>query len=194
MHAYVSDTADPGARYVYLSLIMILCTHSYSYAYPSISSRIFSLFLGLMFTGVALGPTLGGLLIRVTNNVLSVFYASAILHLIYATFTWIIIPESLSRRQMVASRARHQEEIRLLKEAREGIAVGLLVRIRRLFGFLSPLTMFMPVYVKGHNPLKVYKKRDWNLTLVAAGYALTIMIMVGLFQTSRVVSRSSFVT
>jgi MFS family permease len=136
-----------------------------------------------MFTGMALGPTLGGLLIRVTNNILSVFYASAITHLIHGVFTWIIIPESLSRLQMVDSRVRHRDEIRLLKEAREGITVGLSVKIKRLFGFLSPLTMFMPVQVKGRDPLKAHK-RDWNLTLVAAGHGLTVMVMVSLFCTS----------
>jgi hypothetical protein len=136
-----------------------------------------------MFTGVALGPTLGGLLIRITNNILSVFYASAIMHLIYGVFAWIIIPESLSRLQMVASRVRHQDEIRLLKEVREGVAVGLLVKIKRSFGFLSPLTMVMPVQVKERNPLKAHK-RDWNLTLVVAGHGLVVMIIVSLLCTS----------
>src|ERR1700683_4553751 len=141
MHAYVSDTTDPSVRYVFPECV---ASHSHSCTSPSLSSRAFSLFLGLFFTGMALGPTLGGLLIRVTSNVLSVFYAATILHLIYAVFVWIIIPESLSRTKMVASRVRHQQELRDLKEAREGVAVGLLVRVKRLFGFLSPLTMFIP--------------------------------------------------
>jgi len=153
MHAYVSDTTDPSAR-----------------------SRAFSLFLGFFFTGIALGPTLGGILIRVTNNVLSVFYAATILHLIYAIFVWVIIPESLSLPKMVASRVRHRQELKDLKEAREGVTVGLLVRVKRLFGFLSPLTMFIPAHIERRRPLKGHK-RDWNLTLVAAGYLLATMIM-----------------
>jgi len=106
-------------------------------------SRAFSLFLGVMFMGVACGPSLGGLLLRATQDVLSVFYGSAIMHLIYIAFVCIIIPESLSGARMAASQVRYLEEMRQLKEAREGVAVGILVRIKRLFGFLSPLTMFM---------------------------------------------------
>jgi MFS family permease len=143
-----------------------------------------------MFTGIALGPTLGGLLIRATHDVLSVFYGSTIIHFIYAIFAWIIIPESLSQFQMLASRVRHQEQLRELKEAREGVTVGVLVRIKRLFGFLSPLTVFMPAHTKEHNPLKEHKK-DWNLTLVAAAYGLTIMIMVSFFRISRVAIENS---
>jgi MFS family permease len=148
------------------------------------SSRIFSLFLGVFFTGIALGPTLGGLLIRLTHNALSVFYAAAILHLIYATFLCIVIPESLSRPKMVASQARYQQGLKDLKEAREGVSVGLLARIKRLFGFLSPLMMFIPKHTEERKPLKGYKM-DWNLTLVAAGFGFMAMILVGVLNSTR---------
>jgi hypothetical protein len=156
--------------------------HSRSCTSPPFSSRVFSLFLGLLFTGLALGPTLGGLLIRITQNVLSVFYLATIMHLIYVIFVGFIIPESLSPLQMVASRDRHQQELKDLKEAREGVAVGLLVRIKKLFGFLSPLTMFIPTRVEGPRWKALHgHKRDWNLTLLAAGFGLMSMIMVSLF-------------
>lgn len=143
-------------------------------------SRMFSLSLGLLFTGMALGPTLGGLLIRFTGKTLSVFYVATALHFIYACLVWLIIPESLTATQMHKSAVKYDGELRETAHDREiNPAVGLLVRIKRLFAFLSPLTVFMPEIVEnGANPLKK-KKRDWNLTLIAAGYAFTISLMVG---------------
>jgi MFS family permease len=141
------------------------------------SSRAFSLFLGVLFAGAALGPSLGSLLIRVTHNVLSVFYGAAILHAIYLVMACIVIPESVTRSQMAASQARHIEEIRALKEVREGTVVGLWDRIKRFFRLLSPLGIFLPAHNRGRNPLKG-NRRDWNLSLIAVSYSLTVMLMV----------------
>lgn len=101
------------------------------------------------------------------------------MHLIYTILVCFVIPESLSKNQMAASRIRHQEELVTLREEREGVVVGVLVRIRRIFGFLSPLAILVPTPVEGVNPLKC-RKRDWNLTLVTAAYGFTVMVMVNL--------------
>jgi MFS family permease len=171
MQAYMSDTTDQAARYVFYFL---------SSATPAIipsSSRTFSLFLGIAFTGVALGPILGAILTHSTHDVLSVFYASTIINLGCTFFSWLIIPESVSRPKMIAFRIQHQEEQENLKGAREGVTVGILAIIKRAFGFLSPLALFMPVSITGHSPSK--SRGTWNLTLLAAGYGMTVMISVG---------------
>lgn len=138
---------------------------------------MFSLMLGLLFAGVAVGPSLGGLLMRATGSVLSVFYAATLMHLLYAILVWFIVPESLTKDQMLAARTRHSQEIRKLKEAREGIAVGVMVRIRRLFSFLSPLTLFVPRAIEGQNSSNWFK-RDWSLTCTGLAYGFTIALIV----------------
>ncbi|RDB23050.1 putative membrane protein C14C4.07 [Hypsizygus marmoreus] len=157
MHAYLADTTTEGTR-----------------------SRTFSLSLGLLFTGMAIGPTFGGLLIRATGKTLSVFYAAGLAHLIYALMVWFIIPESLLRQQMNQSQVKYDDELHDMARDREvNPAVGFLVRVKRLFAFLSPLTVFLPEIKErrpGDNPLK-RKKRDWNLTLVAAGYGMAVTVM-----------------
>jgi hypothetical protein len=79
----------------------------------------------------------------------------------------------------------HRSDVKYGKELRDTArdremnpAVGLLVRIKRLFAFLSPLAVVMPKIVANRtSPLKK-TTRDWSLTLIAAAYGFTIFIMV----------------
>lgn len=141
MHAYLADTTTPTTR-----------------------SRVFSLSLGLVFTGMALGPTLGSLLIRATGQTLSVFYAAASSHSIYALCIWLIVPESRVLADRKVSRAKYAAE------TTSGAAW------RRMFGFLTPLAVFWPASAKAGSLLKA--RRDWSLLLIALSYGLTISIMV----------------
>ncbi|PIL24217.1 hypothetical protein GSI_13970 [Ganoderma sinense ZZ0214-1] len=135
---------------------------------------MFSRNLGLMFTGVAIGPVLGGLLIRFTGTFIIVFYISAIIHIIYALLVWFVIPESLSKADMLGARARYK----LAKE--EYFAAhahgGALVFFKRMFSFLTPLAIFLPVRVDGGKPSKG-RKRDWNLLLVVMSYGFVISLL-----------------
>jgi hypothetical protein len=141
---------------------------------------MFSLGLGLMFTGIAIGPTLGGLLIHATRQVISVFYAASVVHFLYAILVWMVIPESLTSSQMAASRRKHAVDMQQdLTDA--PVAVNILVRIKRMFKFLSPLAVFIPEKAeKGRNVLQT-QKRDWSLSLLAASYGFTMLILVRIF-------------
>ncbi|PPQ99088.1 hypothetical protein CVT24_009355 [Panaeolus cyanescens] len=154
IHAYVADTTDEGNR-----------------------SRTFSLFLGLMFTGMAVGPTLGSLLIRTTQTTLSVFYFAAGMHILYTFLIWFILPESLSKEQRQKSMEKYLEELSDSAEERErNPTVGFFIKIKKVFAFLSPISVFLPHKEKNANPLKKARK-DWNLTLLAIGYGSTIAMM-----------------
>ncbi|KAJ7046990.1 major facilitator superfamily domain-containing protein [Mycena alexandri] len=148
-HAYMADTTSAAER-----------------------SRIFSIFLGVVFTGIGLGPSIGGLLIQATNNVLSVFYLAASIHGAYAILSFFILPESLTKNQMQAAFVQYREQQRVLDEQETTI----LTRIQRLFTFLKPLTIFFPEPIERANPMKG-RKWDWNLTLIALAYGFTISIM-----------------
>ncbi|KAH7929729.1 MFS general substrate transporter [Leucogyrophana mollusca] len=152
MHAYLADVTTPSTR-----------------------SRVFSMTLGLMFTGVALGPVLGGLLVRTTGSPLSVFYFAAGLHAAYLIYVGLVVPESLTKSRANGARERHQESVmdrRNVSTSAMGRVVGLL---RGAVSFLSPLAVLLPerVDVKG-NPLKK-PRRDWSLCFVAASYGFTMM-------------------
>ncbi|KAH9952018.1 MFS general substrate transporter [Amylocystis lapponica] len=144
INAYVADCTDSTSR-----------------------ARFFSLFVGLLFAGMSLGPTLGSLLIKFSGNLLSVFYVAFVMHVFSCCFVWFLVPESLSREQLAENREIHAEDLEKLKIARSG--GGLLVFISRLFSFLAPVALFYPTVVEG-SPLKK-TKRDWNLLLLVLGHA-----------------------
>ncbi|KAJ3851635.1 major facilitator superfamily domain-containing protein [Lentinula lateritia] len=150
IHAYLADTTTSASR-----------------------SRMFSMNLGLLFIGFALGPTLGGLLIRFTQQTIYVFYVGALIHMMYAFMIWFIVPESNSQRKMQRARAKYQEELEQSQRAREG--AGILIRAKRLFSFLTPLAVFNPVPVS-ENPLKP-PRQDWSLALIALSYAFTVSVV-----------------
>ncbi|KAI9442746.1 MFS general substrate transporter [Lactarius indigo] len=142
-HAYVADCSDPATR-----------------------SRIFSRLLGVLFTGVALGPSLGGLTERLSGNPYVVFYIALGSHVITACFLWFIIPESLLPAQMDAARRAH----RASNQGRFPSWV---------FGFFAPLAVFAPVARKdGVTPQKFLKK-DWSLTWLALSFAPDSLVFGG---------------
>ena len=87
MHAYMADCTAPSER-----------------------SRTFSLSLGLLFIGMAFGPTLGSILIRESGSTLSVFYLATAVHLGYALMVWTVLPESLGKRAMQAARRKKEDK------------------------------------------------------------------------------------
>lgn len=147
IHAYIADCSDPARR-----------------------SRAFSIYLGLVYIGVAIGPAIGGLLIRQSGDLLAVFYYAFANHLTFACMVWFVIPESLAPTQLFRAKVAYNES---KAQVRGSI-------LAHLTSFLSPLKLFIPVTVAmGDNPLK--KKKDWNLTLLAAAHGLVIMLTVRAF-------------
>ncbi|KAG0699659.1 major facilitator superfamily domain-containing protein [Suillus ampliporus] len=136
-------------------------------------SRMFSLALGAMFSGVALGPVIGGILIRVTGSALSTFYLAATLHALYAAYMFLIVPESQTKARAMAAHKRQQEA---LGRQNDGISRATAV-LKSVVRFFSPLAVLLPerVIVDG-NPLK-RPKRDWSLCLIAASYGFTMSLM-----------------
>ena len=145
----------------------------------SFRSRIFSLSLGLLSTGVALGPTLGGLLIRFTGQVLSVFYMAGCLHLMYSLMVWFIIPESLTKGQMELAKARYANS--LPPDPDSSLDARFARITRRVFPFLMPLAILGPTEKQPRNTTKRGRK-DWNLTLLAVAYGLTVAMTVSVLK------------
>ncbi|QRV86142.1 major facilitator superfamily transporter [Ceratobasidium sp. AG-Ba] len=141
-HAYVTDCSSPLTR-----------------------SRIFSFWTGVVYAGGALGPSLGSLLNRHTNDLLSTFYLCTALHIVYGFLVFFVVPESLS----VEARAKAREAYEADMNSHSQSIFG---SLWRLTGFVRPLAVFIP---KRRRSEDGWRARDWSLTFVgiaAVGVAL----------------------
>ena len=135
---------------------------------------MFSLLLGLMFTGMSLGPTIGSVLINRTHKVLSVFYIATGSHVFYACLIWFIVPESLAPMQMQQARKLYDDALRAASVTKKKAL------FKRVFSFLEPLALLLPGSTgpsQGGNPLKKQRK-DWSLFLLALAHGCVLLLIV----------------
>ncbi|ETS63137.1 hypothetical protein PaG_02915 [Moesziomyces aphidis] len=85
-------------------------------------AHIFAHFMGIVYLGLAVGPTLGGLIVKHTNNILAPFWFALAMHLLYVLGIFTFIPESTNkdfrekaRKEYIESRA----EIKRKADARK---------------------------------------------------------------------------
>ena len=136
-------------------------------------SRMFSLVLGLIFVGMAVGPLIGGITIHITGSTLSVFYLAATLHFIYIFFLILVLPESLTKVRGRNARLRHKLETEMNMNARAGSRI-----VKEIARFMNALTVLLPRDTVDGNPLKRHKK-NWDLFLLAVCYAMSTSVIVG---------------
>ncbi|GAA5882021.1 hypothetical protein JCM1840_000403 [Sporobolomyces johnsonii] len=151
-NAYLSDCTSAGSR-----------------------ARVFSLLGGLLFAGIAIGPSIGSLLIARSGSVLLPFYVALGLHLAYLGLLAGFLPESLSEARKETARRRHDAEVGAREEA-ERIAddeakkrgLGAVWRRRagralaRPFGFLRPLGLLLPVKKGGEEDEELRTNIEWG--------------------------------
>jgi hypothetical protein len=137
-NAYVSDIVDPAAR-----------------------SRIFSLYTGAIFGGMAIGPTLGALLTRHTNDLLTVFYIGTSLHALNTVLCITILPESLNEKERIAAKERYHSS--QVANHRGWLSTAWNMAAT----FAQPLAVFIP--------RRRSNGRDWNITLVGIAYGSAML-------------------
>ena len=133
--------------------------------------------MGVLFVGIAVGPAIGGLLISMTGDLMSVYYLAASIHSFYLVSMLFIVPESLSKEEMANNREAHAEKVKLEleKERRRGSGFwySCWAATRKAFFFLRPLTVFLPKERVGRR-----KSKNWNLPFLMFSYSFTAMILV----------------
>ena len=145
------------------------CAPCHTFLHIRPRSHFFSLNLGLIYTGVALGPTIGSLLIKATGQVLSVFFLAASIHATYALLVLFVIPESLTPEEMQMSMKKHKERFHGSHQDRRTGPITACTK--RIFQFLSPLTILMP---SG----KSRNRKDWSLPLIGLVYGMMYILLV----------------
>lgn len=139
-------------------------------------ARIFSLYLGMLFTGIAFGPTIGSIIIHFTSDILTPYYIAIVFH-IFLIFTWyFIVPESLSAEAKVALAKKRMAALKdqedEVRRAKASGTWGFASRFGALFSVFTPLLMFLPKKIEGTG------RRDWNLTLLVSASAVMYSFLV----------------
>jgi MFS family permease len=86
--------------------------HSYAADCTPASSRnvIFGYFHGLLFTGIAIGPALAGYIIKITGDIISMFYIASSCHILFFLLLIFVIPESVPRSRQRTAREKYRRE------------------------------------------------------------------------------------
>ncbi|KAL5529764.1 hypothetical protein ACEPAG_5749 [Sanghuangporus baumii] len=164
-------------------------TTAATYAYISdctpneLRAGVFSLTLGLRFTGMAIGPTLCALIVHFTGTPIAALVLVIGTHIVYALMMLFVVPESLPPEKRAENR-------RVWHETRNAGASGddrgtensisdRIVQksrslVRSVLAFLRPLSVAGPIIVTQPSG-KIHK--DWSLTFIVVSNGLASMIL-----------------
>jgi len=130
--------------------------------------------LGLKFTGFAVGPLIGGIIIHLTGSTLSVFFLAVFLHSVCALLILFVLPESLTDAKARIARLRYKAE----KEANVNDPVLSRV-LKEATRFLSALTVLLPRDIIGGHAQR-QSREDWNLFFLTMCYGLNTSFHVSI--------------
>src|SRR5438045_9760155 len=76
-------------------------------------SMVFGWIQGSFYLGVALGLMMGGWIVKITNNLFSVFYITFVIFVIMFLFFLFILPESLTEEKLSENLSLQRENLTL---------------------------------------------------------------------------------
>ncbi|KAF4596547.1 hypothetical protein EYR40_007753 [Pleurotus pulmonarius] len=169
VHAYTSDCTPHGSR-----------------------SKIFSTIQGIVFIGLASGPWVGSILLRLlkpSESMTFMFYLSILFQIAILTFILLLLPESLKPVASEGTRTRpastYSTLSRTSSSSKPFLPRAKVMIIRFMKTFISPITMFGPKTI-------ARGRRDWNLTLV--GMALFLYVLSsGVYQVKYLYAKHIYV-
>lgn len=143
-------------------------------------SRMLALNFGLYWTGLSLGPLIGNAALKVTGNILSVFYIAIALQAAFLAYTRLIMVEPLSQEQQRQARANWKLAHDDAHSALQGS--GLLAKLwSPISPIFRPLEAIKPTWKSSTGSALAQPRRDWNLFLAAVGLG-TLYIIAGDIQ------------
>jgi MFS family permease len=135
-------------------------------------AKIFARFFGIIFVGVAIGPTLSSLL------PFNPFRSSITLGVLNLILVLLFLPESLTKEQRTALAA---SRVSLASEVQKPENQGL---IRRIIGYVTgtvrgtfePMAILLPKKRKSQG--QAVSGNDWNLTYLAITLSMYLLTIV----------------
>jgi len=149
-NAYVADCTTPERRAI-----------SFGYIHS------------VFFLGIAVGPALGGFLIKRTGSVITLFYCALAVHVSFALFIIFLVPESVTNEQMREAQRKHK--MRHLSAEGQPYRIQNWRYWNNLLNFLQPLQIFWP---QGEG--RYFKLQRRNLVILALVEGI-LMLNIGAF-------------
>ena len=115
---------------------------------PSKRSITFAYLHSCFFTGIAIGPVVGGFIVKRTGQLVSVFYVGLVAHFLFLCCLVFVIPESLTKKRQMIAREKHKV---ITPTSDRLIWATSLQTITTLGGLLTPLSILWPTG-EGSNP------------------------------------------
>ena len=78
---------------------------------PARRKVVFGWLHGCLFGGIALGPILGGYIVKGSGEIVTIFYVTLACHCLYFFFLALLLPESLTLQRQVAAREKNYSEV-----------------------------------------------------------------------------------
>lgn len=158
----------------YMSLLAATYAYATDVVSPARRAVAFGYFQCCFYGGIAIGPTLGGYIVKRTNNVLIIFYLAMVVHGVFALYTIFILPESLSPQRRMAAKAKHEESKRQSMNAMSSTnhMVSGAQTFLQFFNIFKVLSVFVP-----KNGRPVIKR---NLLLLMA-IDICLLLNLGMF-------------
>jgi MFS family permease len=166
-----------GLAGAFIATMAVIQSYAADCSPPARRSVVFGYLHGCMFLGIAVGPLLGGLIIKATGNIMTIFYVAFVCHLGFIVFITSFVPESLAWERQIAARERHRAE--LLKHPRRPWTT-----VTNLANIFKPLSILSPPRDQTSDITRT------NLVLLAA--VDTVVFGVTLGSASIVVMYSEF--
>lgn len=166
-----------GLAGAFIATMAVIQSYAADCSPPARRSVVFGYLHGCMFLGIAIGPVLGGLIIKATGNIMTIFYVAFVCHLGFIVFITSFVPESLTWERQIAARERHRAES--LKHPRRPWT-----NITNLANIFKPLSILFPPRDQSSDITRT------NLVLLAA--VDTVVFGVTLGSASIVVMYSEF--
>ena len=91
----------------FTAAMAIVNAYASDFTAPARRNVTFAYLHGALFSGIALGPVLAGLVIKATGKIINVFYIALVFHFCFLLFMAFVIPESLSKERQKVAREKH---------------------------------------------------------------------------------------
>lgn len=147
---------------------------------PASRSRTLSLALGLRFTGMAAGPTICSVLVRLAGTPIAAVAFVIAIHIAHILVVLFVLPESLSKERIEENRQawlgnRAQQAGNGLHDEEHSVRKALRTTMIALVTLVKPLSILKPATIV--SPSGGKSREDWSLTFIATSSGLASMIL-----------------